>query len=376
MVSSYRVAKLFDGHHWHQDCTLTLNGDRIVAMGLDHSDNAELLDGILVPGFIDIQVNGGGGALFNEAPSVESLATMVAAHARFGTTAMLPTLITDSLAKMQQAADAMVQALAKGLPGVLGIHFEGPHLSLPKKGIHKPEHIRRLSAEEMALYCREDLGIRLVTVAPENVHPDDIRQLVRAGVKVCLGHSDADFDTTQRALEAGASGFTHLFNAMSQLGSRTPNMVGAALASDSALCGIILDGHHLHPACARLAFKAKGPDGLMLVTDAMAAVGSDGASFSYFGESLYRDGDRMTDADGRLAGSALDMASAVRQAQQQMGASLEQALVMASRTPARYLELGTRGLLMPGMKADMVLLDEQLTVKQSWIGGQPCLLAQ
>ncbi|WKE66153.1 N-acetylglucosamine-6-phosphate deacetylase [Gallaecimonas kandeliae] len=369
MLRSYRVSRLFDGHQWHQDCTISLSGDKVVALGLDNSSGAEKLDGMLVPGFVDIQVNGGGGQLFNESPDLHCLAAMVAAHARFGTTAMLPTLITDDLAKMAAAAAAVSQALAQKLPGVLGIHFEGPHLSEPRKGIHKREHIRRLGQAEMALYCREDLGVRLLTVAPETVHPEDIRQLVQAGVKVCLGHSDADFDTVQAALAAGADGFTHLFNAMSQLGSRSPGMVGAALAGD-ARCGIILDGYHLHPACARLAFKAKGVEGLMLVTDAMAAVGSSERHYPYFGDVLYRDGDRMTDKDGRLAGSALDMATAVRNAMAQMGASLEQALQMAGLTPARYLGLDGGGLLQPGMKADMVLLSNDLEVKQSWIGGQ------
>lgn len=365
----YLARRLFDGWHWHENRTISVEDGVITGFSLVDDSAATVLEGTLVPGFIDVQVNGGGGVLFNQTPTLACLDAMVAAHARFGTTAMLPTLITDDIHKMAQAADTVAEALARQRPGIIGIHFEGPHLSLPKKGIHKAQHIRRLSSAEMALYCRADLGVRLVTAAPENLHPDDIRALVAAGIKVCLGHSDADFDLVQQALAAGASGFTHLFNAMSQLGSRQPGMVGAALTGNG-VCGIILDGHHLHPACARLAYLAKGAQGLMLVTDAMAAVGSSDSEFAYFDDTLYRQGDRLTDKDGRLAGSALDMASAVRNAMAQMHIAQDQALAMASRTPAQFLGLADKGLLEPGKQADMVLLDDQGQVSASWIAGK------
>ncbi len=371
MRQTYQIRRLFNGERFHRDAWLTIDNGKVVALGHGQPPgDAEPLDGTLVPGFVDVQVNGGGGALFNDAPSVASIATIGAAHARFGTTGFLPTLITDRLEVLQQAADAIAQARREGMPGVLGVHFEGPHLSVAKKGVHSAEHIRPLSDAEMAVYTRTDLGAVVVTLAPENVPVAQVAELAAAGVKVCLGHSNADFETARAALDAGACGFTHLFNAMSPFTSREPGMVGAALLDRNSWCGLIVDGHHVHDASLQLAIQAKAPEKMMLVTDAMPPVGIEGDTFTLLGRTIRREGDKLTAPTGELAGSVLDMASAVRNSVRRLGLAEADALRMASRYPAEFLGLEHPGRLRVGARADMVLLDDEYRVVRCWIGGQ------
>lgn len=360
------VSRLFDGTNWFDNVCVTLANGVIDSIA---PAQGPVRPGMLVPGFIDVQVNGGGGVLFNSAPSRQTLSTMFQAHARFGTTAMLPTVITDSVATMQQAADAIAEAIADKAPGIIGVHFEGPHLSLPKRGVHPAQHIRRLSAAELAVYSRTDLGIKVLTVAPENVSPQQIKQLVALNVIVCLGHSNADAATVQAALNAGARGFTHLFNAMSPLTSREPGMVGVALADADSWCGVIFDGHHLHPLAAKLALAAKPKGKLLLVTDAMSPVGTEQTEFAWSGGIVRRDTDKLTDAEGRLAGSVLDMASAVRYAIQTLGVVPDEALRMASLYPAQFLALHSAGRITVGAPANVVLLDTQWQVQANWVNG-------
>lgn len=368
MIKQWSVAELFDGETWHQQVTVTSQHGVIQSITPATTD---VLAVQMVPGFIDIQVNGGGGALFNTEPTLQSLRTMVKAHAQFGSVGLVPTVITDSIEVMQQCADAVAQAIAQAEPGVLGIHFEGPHLSVPKKGVHPVQHIRQLSAEEVALYGRTDLGVKVVTVAPEHVSPEQIKQLVALNVHVCLGHSNADAATTEAALAAGATGFTHLYNAMSPLTSREPGMVGVALADPSSWCGIILDGHHVHPTAAKLAMQAKPRGKMLLVTDAMSPVGTNASEFPFFDGKVSRDGNKLTNELGQLAGSVLDMAEAVRYAEQVLGLSADEALRMASAYPADFLALGPQwGRLQVGSRADFVLLDQH-QVQATYIAGQP-----
>ncbi len=369
MQQQISVARLFDGEKWQHNVQLTMAEGRI--QQLSPAEPSTVLPYSLVPGFIDVQVNGGGGALFNTAPTLQTLRTMVKAHAGFGSTALLPTVITDSIAIMQQTADVIAAAIARQEPGVLGVHFEGPHLSVPKKGVHPVQHIRQLSAAEMAIYRRTDLGIKLVTVAPENISPDQIRALVSAGVIVCLGHSNADGATVEAAIAAGASGFTHLYNAMSPLTSREPGMVGVALADASTWCGIILDGHHVHPTAARLAIAAKPRGKMLIVTDAMSPVGTSETEFDFFDGKVRRDGNKLTAESGQLAGSVLDMAGAVQYAITQLGVTEAEALRMASLYPAQFLGISQqRGHIAVGAIADLVLLDPQGQVVQCWLAGQ------
>lgn len=373
MAVSYLSKLFFDGEQLHQDACVTVENGKVVSLAPQAGVETVEVNGLLAPGFVDVQVNGGGGVLFNTDQSVQGLTTMLKAHARFGTTAMLPTLITDGLDIIRRAADGMAETIAANTPGIHGIHFEGPHLSKPKKGIHREQFIRPITDAELEQFCRNDLGKVLVTLAPENVPADIIRELVQRGVKVCLGHSNADVDTTLAAIEAGADGFTHLFNAMSAMTSREPGMVGAALASDS-YCGLILDHYHVHAISAKAAIKAKGIERIMLVTDAMAHVGAEMNELPFFDTTIRRDGDMLTIPGGTLAGSALDMASAVRNCHRDLGFTISDSILMASLTPARYLGLDNKiGKLLPGYQADMVLLDDNQQVKQNWIGGQAML---
>ncbi|MBW3139884.1 N-acetylglucosamine-6-phosphate deacetylase [Ferrimonas balearica] len=374
MTQTYQIARLFNGERFHRDAWLTIDNGKIVALGHGQAPSqAKALTGTLVPGFVDVQVNGGGGALFNGDRSVNAIATIGAAHARYGTTAFLPTLITDSLSVLQEGADAIAAALRERCPGVIGVHFEGPHLSVAKKGVHSAEHIRPLTDAEMAVYTRSDLGTVVVTLAPETVPASQIAELVAAGVRVCLGHSNADYATAQAALEAGASGFTHLFNAMSPFTSREPGMVGAALLDPHSWCGLIVDGHHVDDASLKLAIQAKAAQKMMLVTDAMPPVGMEGDTFTLLGRTIRRDGDKLTAPTGELAGSVLDMASAVRNSVHRLGVSEAEAFRMASRYPAEFLGLEQPGRLRVGGRADMVLLDDDFQVQQCWIGGEAVL---
>lgn len=374
-MSRYFATRLFDGDAIREDVTFSVEQGRIVALqeGAEAGD-AVRLPGLVVPGFVDTQVNGGGGALFNTEPTVATLRTMMEAHSRYGTTAMLPTLISDRLDVMREAAEAIAVAIREKVPGIVGVHFEGPHLSGPKKGTHCETRLRPIGAEEMAIYTRKDLGTVSVTLAPELVAVEDIRKLADAGVKVCIGHSNADAGTTQAALQAGVCGFTHLYNAMSQLNSRAPGVVGAALASRDSWCGIIADGHHVDPLAMQVAICAKPQGKIMLVTDSMSTIGTDQQSFPFFGRTVYRDGDRLTSTTGELAGSALEMITAVRNIHEWCDVSLEEALRMAGRYPAEFAGIDA-GVLAPGKAADFALLDDALEVQGTWIAGRQVFAA-
>ena len=366
----YKAKKLFDGEHFHHDVVFSVD-DGKVSYNVS-AENAEVinLDGLVVPGYIDVQVNGGGGAFYNAEQTTACLKKMVSAHAQFGSTALMPTLITDKIEVMQAAADAMAAAIESNQSGVVGIHFEGPHLSHPKKGTHSEQFIRPITEQEFEIYARQDLGIKMVTLAPETVPLADIERLISLGVKVSIGHSNADFETANTALKAGADGFTHLFNAMSAFTSREPGVVGAALWDDNSWCGLIVDGHHVHNTSAKLAIRSKQRGKIMLVTDAMPPVGTDDTEFAFFdGRKVIRTGDRLNSTTGELAGSVLDMASAVRNTVDWLDVSLPEALRMASLYPAQYLGLNSKGHLREGADADFVHLDENLFAQATYIAG-------
>jgi N-acetylglucosamine-6-phosphate deacetylase len=368
----FHAKKLFDGQNFHDDCVLTITDGVITAIDENIQTADATADGMIVPGYIDLQVNGGGGALFNDTPSVEQLKTMMLAHAKYGTTGMMPTLITDKVSVMAQAADAMAKAIADKVPGILGIHFEGPHLSLAKKGTHCAELIRPIAEDEWAILSRKDLGKVMVTLAPETVSTDDIKRMVSLGIKVCLGHTNADYQQAQKAVNAGATGFTHLFNAMSPLQGREPGVVGCALLNDNTQAGLIVDGHHVDYATCKLAIKAKPAGGIFLVTDAMPPVGTNMTEFPLYDRTVYVEDGKLTSTTGELAGSSLDMATAVKNTHFGLNIPLDESIRMASLYPAQYLyqpsEL-VRGQLKIGQQADFVVLDNDLNVNETWIGG-------
>jgi N-acetylglucosamine-6-phosphate deacetylase len=334
---------------------------------------AEVIDlggDTLAPGFIDTQVNGGGGVLFNDEPTVDGIAAIGAAHRRFGTTGFLPTLISDEPAMIERAVTAVTQAIAAGVPGVLGIHIEGPFLNVARRGIHRADRIRALDEAGLALVTRPTGGVTLVTLAPERTDAAMIRRLADAGVRVAGGHSNATYAEASTAFDAGMAGVTHLFNAMSQLGSREPGMVGAVLDRPGLVSGLIVDGHHVSPATLRIALAARSPEAFMLVSDAMPSVGGPKA-FVLQGNAIRVEGGRCTDAAGTLAGSDLDMAQAVRNTVAMLGQPPATALAMAAAHPARFLGLADRrGAIRAGSSADLVRLTPALEVAGTWIAGR------
>lgn len=332
-------------------------------------DCQALAGGTLIPGFVDVQVNGGGGVLFNEQPTVEGIAKIAAAHRRFGTTAMLPTLISDDLGVVRLAIEAVAAAIDQGVPGVVGIHLEGPFLNSRKSGIHQSSKFKTLDTDAVDLLSSLCNGVTLVTLAPEVADAGIITELVGRGVIVAAGHTMATYDCLSTAVEEGLTGVTHLFNAMTPLEGRAPGVVGAALDLN-LFCGVIVDGQHVHPAALRIALATLGHDRLMLVTDAMPTVGSSAKSFNLAGRAIVADGGACRAEDGTLAGSDLDMALAVRNAISLMGIDLAQASKISSATPAQFLGLERSiGSISVDQRADLIHLNEQLQVNEVWSAG-------
>ncbi|MBP6877434.1 MAG: N-acetylglucosamine-6-phosphate deacetylase [Phenylobacterium sp.] len=351
--------------------SVVIDGGRIVAVGETSADRTiDLEGGYLLPGFIDTQVNGGGGVLFNDSPTLEAIATIGAAHRAYGTTGFLPTLISDDLSTVAKAIAAVDAAIEAGVPGVLGIHIEGPFLSEQRKGVHDASKFRTLDEAALELLTSAKRGRTLVTLAPETTTPQMIARLAEAGVTVAAGHTNATYERIVEALQSGVTGVTHLFNAMSPLTSRAPGAVGAALEHQESWCGIIADGRHIHPAVLRIAFAAKRLDRFMLVTDAMPSVGMVDKSFTIQGRPIRVVDGVCVDANGTLAGSDLDMAGAVANAVRMTGLPLADAARMASASPAEFLGLkGEYGVIAPGARADLVLLGPDLKARRTWIAG-------
>ncbi|MBQ0824864.1 N-acetylglucosamine-6-phosphate deacetylase [Microvirga sp. HBU67558] len=367
-------ARVFDGAHMLDGRAVVVGNGRVLGVPLERDLGTGIerrrIEGLLAPGFIDVQVNGGGGVLYNDVRSVDGIRTIAEAHRAYGTTGLLPTFITDTRETMAEAVEAMRAALAARVPGVLGIHLEGPFISPERKGVHDPAFMRPMEDEDIAIMTSLTEGRTLVTLAPERNSLEAIARLSEAGVLVCAGHTASDYATVMEAVRHGLRGFTHLYNAMPPLAGRDPGPVGAALDSPDTWCGLIVDGHHVSDAALRVAIAAKGKEHMMLVTDAMAVTGTDLTGFELHGRTIYRRDGRLTTADGTLAGSDLDMAGAVRNSVERLGLALPDVLRMASLIPARFLRLDHEmGRIAPGYRADLVLLDESLEVRETWIGG-------
>jgi N-acetylglucosamine-6-phosphate deacetylase len=373
-IHAVAATRLFDGTRVREDVAVVIDGPSIIDVAersrLPRSISLrELPDGVwLAPGFIDIQVNGGGDVLLNDQPTPEGVRAIVAAHRGLGTGALLPTLISDTPEKTT-AALAAIDAVIGTEPGVLGIHLEGPFLSPEKAGVHDRRMLRRPNANDLAAITRQRKGVTLVTLAPEQVPEPFITSLVEAGIRVALGHSMATYAQTKAAMARGLNGFTHLFNAMRPLDSREPGPIAAALESSEAWYGLIVDGIHVAPATLQIAVRGSGRP--ILVSDAMPPVGGAKSSFMLHGEDiLVRDG-RCARADGTLAGATLDLAHAVRNCVQLLNVPLADALRFASTNPAQFLGLGdSLGRIAPGFRADMVAFDStDLSVIETWVAG-------
>jgi N-acetylglucosamine-6-phosphate deacetylase len=370
---AYIAPQIFDGHTAHQNSALLVEHGVVVAIVAlsDVPQDAKRVDyqaGILSPGFVDLQVNGGGGWMLNDDPSLDAIKIICAAHRPLGSTSLLPTLITDTPQITAKAVAAAIEAQDAKVQGFAGLHLEGPHLSVVRQGAHDPKLIRVMGDEDLLalLNAKQKLKTLLTTVAPESVTPDQIRAMTNEGIIISLGHSDCDYRTAMACFEAGASMVTHLFNAMSQMSNREPGLVGAALDCGLVSAGIIVDGFHVHAATIRAALKAKtAPGALFLVTDAMSTVGSDITSFELNGRTILRHGGRLTLADGTLAGADIDMISTVRFAANNLGLSTLAALSMATSAPARAIgQDQSIGTLRAGAKADLLQLTSDLEINQ------------
>lgn len=358
--------------------SVLINAGKIVGIYDDETCSTEsaatkdMGGNMLLPGFFDLQVNGGGGVLFNDSPTVEGIRAIGKAHHAFGTTAFLPTLISDDYGVMAAAIDAVDAAIAEGVPGVVGIHLEGPFLNAERRGVHDASKFGSLGERDIHLMSSLKRGKTLVTLAPEKTTSEAIKSLSDRGVVVAAGHTQASYDQTREALDAGLTGFTHLFNAMKPMQSRDPGIIAAALEDNRAWCGIIADGHHVHPAMLRLALRAKIGEQIFLVTDAMPSVGSKDKRFSLGDLNVEVVDGKCVTASGTLAGSDLDMLSAVRNAQNFLNISLERAVGMASRVPAKFMGLGDQiGDIKVGQQANLVLINKRLEVEETWINGVP-----
>ncbi|RCK43038.1 N-acetylglucosamine-6-phosphate deacetylase [Thalassospira profundimaris] len=368
-------ARIFDGTEFLDGRAVIVRNGKIESISDAKAlpDDIEIVDGqgqTLAPGLIDVQVNGGGGVLLNDQPDIDGVRAIMEAHRKFGTTAMLPTLITDYRDKMEDAIAAVSAAIDANVPGIVGIHLEGPYLNVERKGVHSADIIRPMEDDAIELLTRLPNGRILVTMAPEKAAKGTIKMLADKGVLVCAGHTAGTYDDIQEAIGEGMRGFTHLFNAMSPLTHREPGVAGAAMADDTTWCGLIVDGYHVHPAAVKIAVKAKAKGKIMLVTDAMPTVGATEKRFVLGGEEIIATDGRCALANGTLAGSDLDMISAVKNCVEMIGIELGEALRMASLYPAEFLKLDDKmGRIAPDYQADIILFDDSYTVTRSWING-------
>jgi N-acetylglucosamine-6-phosphate deacetylase len=373
------AARIFDGTRWHDDSALLISDGRIDGIvAIDDAAGAspkvDYADQWIVPGFVDLQVNGGGGIRFGDETSADAIHTITAAHARFGTTKLLPTLITDTAEVTARALEGGREARAKGLPGFLGLHLEGPHLSLERKGAHNPSFIRPMSKADLAAICeyRRESGFVLTTVAPENVTIEQVATLAKEGVVVSIGHSNATAATVATYFDAGATMVTHLFNAMSQLGNREPGIVGAALDDGRVHAGLIADGVHVDPMTIKVALRAKrSPGQIFLVTDAMQTIGTSLEGFELHSRAIHRSAGSLRLGDGTLAGADIDMLASIRFMHAVVGLPLETAVTLASSAPAKAAGVdGYLGHLRPSYVADFVVLSPELDHVDTWIDGK------
>jgi N-acetylglucosamine-6-phosphate deacetylase len=368
--------RVFDGRGWHRDIAVMVRDGRITGLASQGEVPSDWMQsrvpaGVFVTaGFIDLQVNGGGGVLLNDQPTPDGMRAIARAHRRYGTTACLPTLITDTRDQMRSAI-AAARSVA-GRDGVLGLHLEGPFISPRRPGVHRPDRIVQPRAGDLEQLCElAGAGCSLVTLAPECVPAGFVMTLASAGVRISIGHSEASAAVVVQAVAEGATGVTHLFNAMPPFSARAPGIVGTALSEPRLTAGLVVDGIHVDPVSVRVAFAAKGADRIALVTDAMPTVGTSLDRFDLVGRTIKLVDGRLTTEEGTLAGAHLDMASAVRNAVRLAKVPLEDALRAASLTPAQFLGVeNERGAIVPGARADLVALTDRLTVAATWIDGE------
>tara|TARA_R110002049_G_scaffold97368_8_gene237371 strand:- start:7083 stop:8252 length:1170 start_codon:yes stop_codon:yes gene_type:complete len=366
---------IFDGEHFLRDHCVVIEGEHIAALlpAIDCPPGVplkQLSTGTLAPGFVDLQVNGGGDVMLNSHPDTETLATLQRAHRSKGTTSILPTLLSDTRSVQEAAVAAVRSARGASSTGILGLHLEGPYFAPDRRGAHSADRLRHPDADDLDWLCSlNDLPV-VLTLAPECISRDALARLARSGLMLCAGHSDASYAELEAVAANGVQGVTHLYNAMRQLQAREPGMVGAALTLDQLWVGIIADGHHVHPAAIRLAFRAKPAGKLILVSDAMATVGGSQGVCELYGETIREVQGRLLNRNGVLAGSAIGLIDAVRYAHKTAGLPLDEVLRMASLYPSQIMQLEHAiGRLRAGYRADLVHFDDAFTVRDTWLAG-------
>ncbi|MEM6712680.1 MAG: N-acetylglucosamine-6-phosphate deacetylase [Pseudomonadota bacterium] len=372
-VQTFHGGAIFDGHELREGLFARFEKGILVRLGPEterpSGDALDLSGDILSIGYVDLQVNGGGGIMFNDDPSTRTLETIAKAHRSLGVTHLLPTLITDTRDKTRAAIAAAVEAVRDNVPGIAGLHLEGPHLSARRNGAHDAELIRPMEEDDLAglIDAVEHLPCLKVTLAPESVSEEQVERLSNAGVLVSLGHSDAGFETCQRYYNAGARCVTHLFNAMSSIGHRAPGLAGSALANGGTSAGLIADGIHVHPEVMRMAWLAKrGPGHIYLVSDAMAVAGTTMMAFELGGRTILRRNGELRLADGTLAGADLDLTTAVSTLVNQAEIALEDALAAATRVPAHVC-----GLTSYGLKEGTTALSDMIRIRADLSTAEP-----
>ncbi|HEU0117969.1 MAG TPA: N-acetylglucosamine-6-phosphate deacetylase [Alphaproteobacteria bacterium] len=374
MATAYCDATIFTGETWVEGHALLVEGGKILDIAAQNripgdAKRAAYKGQILAPGFIDAQVNGGGNVLLNNTPTADACIAIAKAHQKHGTTRLLPTCISDT-PEITGKALAATRTAHKSCPNILGIHIEGPHLGQERRGVHKSEYLRSLSADDLKLYQPESGEVILTTVAPETVSPDDIKKLKQQGAIISLGHTSASPDKIKAALAAGATGFTHLFNGMGKPGENAP--ADTAVRDQDSWCGIIIDGFHVTPEMLQLALRSKPKGKVFLVSDAMPPAASDNPQpFQLYGETIRVENGRCVNHEGKLAGSSITMADAVRNCVKSFGVEMEEALRMASAYPAAFLGLDQRfGKLLPGFDADIVAMTPEIEIRSVIVAGR------
>lgn len=346
---------IFDGEGFRKG-VVEIQAGRVVGL---HEGHGERIAGVLTPGFVDLQVNGGGDVLLNTSPTVAGMLAIAAAHRRFGTVGILPTVITDAPEVLDAVAKAALEA--RGLPGILGLHIEGPHISVARRGTHKAEFVRPLDARTIAVVAQlRAAGVPvMLTLAPEALSPGQVAELAALGAVVSIGHSDATSERVREVLAEGASCFTHLFNAMSPMLNRAAGVTGACINSN-AHAGIICDGIHVSDEMVGLALRARPvADTTFLVSDAMPTVGGSDR-FTLYGREIHVENGRLVNDEGSLAGAHVTMAQSLKRLIEVVGVAPDAALRMATTIPARVIGLPT-GIV--GQRADdLIRLDAQWQV--------------
>ena len=375
MKQAITGSKLFNGIDFIEHKALLIEDQHIA--GIVNKDAIptdfqvkKLEGGILSPGFIDLQVNGGGGKLFNNSPDKESLNTIISAHQYFGTTSIMPTVISDSLNILQKCTDTISNEIDNN-HSLLGIHIEGPFFNVKYRGVHQKQYINTINASYLNLFETLDKFPVMLTLAPECISIKQLKHLNSLGFKILAGHTDANYDQLEEAVKYGLDGFTHLFNAMGQISAREPGVFGSAFDFDETSASIIVDLHHVHPSLINLSFKQKPKGKLFFVSDSMATINHGEPSFELYDEVVSESNGRIINSEGKLAGSSITQIDAIKNAYQKCSIPLESAISMATLYPAEYLGVSDYiGQLKKGYRADLAHFDSNFHVQNVWLAGK------